>query len=205
MNQHPSILRALRDLVPERPLTRRESYWLGELQASRLRELLGVRGDPYFPSEAITKLPRVRVARSFDMDVSGSTVWNGSMWVINVNGFEPLGRQRFSLAHEFKHVVDHVHKIWLYGVTPSGTDLAERGADYFAGCLLIPKQHLKALFCTGRKVEELARIFGATPSAIAVRLSQVGLIDSASRCVPPSGRIAATSHGTGARRRRIAA
>lgn len=205
MNQRQSILRVLRDLVPERPLTRRESYWLSELQASRLRELLGLRADPYFPSEAIMDLPRIHVARRFDMDVSGSTVWNGSMWLIDVNGFEPPGRQRFSLAHEFKHVVDHLHKVWFYGVTPAATDLAERGADYFAGCLLIPKQHLKALFCTGRNVEELARIFGATPSAVAVRLSQVGLIDPAPRCLPPSGRIARSTHGAGARGRRLAA
>jgi hypothetical protein len=39
--------------------------------------------------------------------VSGCTSWQNGRWLIVLNGAEPLVRQGFSFAHEFKHAVDH--------------------------------------------------------------------------------------------------
>lgn len=183
MNERqPSVLRTLRDLVPARPLAPWETRQRAELQANRLRELLGLQNQPFFPTEAITEFPRVRVTGRYGMAVSGATAWSGRLWLIDINAAEPAGRQRFSLAHEFKHIIDHTAKDWLYGLTSSADEFAERAADYFAGCLLMPKRHVKSLFYAGNDRRALARLFGVTPRAIEVRLSQLGLLEAIPRC-----------------------
>src|SRR5262249_31781138 len=116
--------------------------------------------------------------------VSGLASWAGGTWEIVLNAGEPYGRQRFSLAHEFKHVIDHTTGHYLYGWT-SSDEKAERLADYFAACALMPKRHVKRLFGEGRTTSDLALAFAVTPRAIAVRLSQLGLIGPVRRCNRP--------------------
>src|SRR5579863_8884891 len=101
-----SLLAALRALVPTRPLTNREAERIAELQANRFRELLGIR-EPTLPDEAIASLPRIVISYEFDLPVSGLAQWADGRWLIALNGQEPEVRQRFSLAHELFHVINH--------------------------------------------------------------------------------------------------
>lgn len=134
------VIATLRDLVPIRPLTREEAMRVAELQAQRFHCLLGLSAGPMSES-AIADLPRVQVERMSPIPVSGSTHWASSRWLIVLNGAEPITRQRFSLAHELKHVLDHRFVDVLYrGVR--GADRArwiEQVCDYFAACLLMPR------------------------------------------------------------------
>ena len=202
MNDHKtrgtSVVAALRALVPERPLTYREAETVAELQANRCRELLGVEGVE-FPEEAIAGLPRVTVTREADLPVSGLAQWHDGRWFIAVNALEPWSRQRFSLAHELHHVLGHTTKQWLCADEAGFPEAAkaERLADYFAGCLLMPKRHVKRLFGEGRSAPELATAFGVSPRAIAVRLSQLGLSEPLPRCAgrpAPSRRFGGAYH-----------
>lgn len=185
MNRSSTLQATLRNLIPHRLLTYSEAMRLAELQANRLRELIGL-DKAYFPEEVITEWPRIEVQRRFDLPVSGLTYWQRGGWVIGLNASEPLGRQRFSLAHEFKHVLDHTTKQWLYPASAlmSPTDKAESLADYFAACLLMPKRHVKRLYGQGERIGELAESFQVTPRAAAVRLSQLGLSEPIRRCQP---------------------
>lgn len=175
-----SVLATLRALVPPRPLGYGESERIAELQANRLRELLGLT-EPRLPEEAISELPRVIVRREFGLPVSGVTVWEHGRWVISLNASEPLGRVRFSLAHEFCHVLHHPSRRWFYEGA-NGPERAERLADYFAGCLLMPKRHVKRLVGEGCNSKQLAHAFGASAGAMNVRLIQLGLSEQATRC-----------------------
>src|SRR5580704_13272227 len=100
-----NVIRELRDLVPLRALSVAESMRVADLQAGRLLALLGIEEGPV-PESAITELPRIQVERMTPSPVSGAAQWSRGRWLIVVNGAEPWGRQRFSLAHEFKHVLD---------------------------------------------------------------------------------------------------
>jgi hypothetical protein len=158
-----SVLAALRQLVPHRHLNLDEARRIAEWQAHRLRLLFEIDG-PIFPHEIICNLPRMQVEFDTDLPVSGSAHWNGNAWVILLNGLEGYNRQRFSLAHEFKHVLDHSVKNFLYH--DEGKQ-AEQVADYFAGCLLMPKQHVKRLYYQGvQKPSELAAAFHVSPKAM---------------------------------------
>jgi Zn-dependent peptidase ImmA (M78 family) len=58
----------------------------------------------------------------------------------------------------------------------------ERIADYFAGCLLMPKRHVKRLFGQRLSLIRMADTFGVTHQAMHVRLSQLGLVAPTPRC-----------------------
>src|SRR4051794_5055222 len=105
INETRSVLASLRAMFPERPLRFSEALRIAELQATRLLELTGVE-QPSVPNEVVTELPRVRVEVR-ELPTSGVSFWDGQTWVIALNRSEPITRQRFTLLHEFKHIVDH--------------------------------------------------------------------------------------------------
>ena len=135
----------------------------------------------------LEELPRIRIVRDL-LPVSGLTQWNGTEWIIVINPNDGLARQRFTLLHEFKHIIDHGASDRLYrDTTKRGTTItakahSERAADYFAGCALIPRRDLKRAWTGGlQRVATLADHFGVSEAAITVRLEQTGL----SRAVDP--------------------
>lgn len=169
----------LRGLIPDRSLLPSEALRIAELQAARLRTALKT-PLPEFPIEAISAMPKIEVNYASDLPSSGMTYWDGSAWRITLNALESPARQRFSLVHEYKHIVDHnaVHKLY-------GTDraLAERAADYFAACVLMPKMLIKRHWGQGpRDSATMADQFGVSPTAMRYRLDQLGLTEPMKRC-----------------------
>lgn len=183
-----SIISTLRDAVPPRPLKFAESLRIAELQASKFLALAGV-NEPAFPESAISTLPRVEVERMSPAPVSGATQWSHGRWLIVLNGNETKGRQRFSLAHEFKHVLDNPFIDVLYPATATMTagERAEQACDYFAACLLMPRLWVKRAWMRDNQqsVRILARRFEVSQAAMTVRLRQIGLTQADARCEPP--------------------
>src|SRR4051812_28289255 len=101
-----SVIASLRDFVPITQLSRAQALRLAELQAARFRVLTNQR-EPLLPTAAIAELPRPHVVRLSPLPVSGATAWSNGQWQILLRSSEPIGRQRFSLAHELKHILDH--------------------------------------------------------------------------------------------------
>ena len=123
-----------------------------------------------------------------NIPVSGMSYWNGHQWVIVISVSDSIARQRFTLLHEFKHIVDHPTKELLYpgDKTASASEQAEAAADYFAGCALVGRRELKSAWGNRiQKVEDLASHFGVSVQAIRVRLAQTGLDIIADRLPPP--------------------
>jgi Zn-dependent peptidase ImmA (M78 family) len=183
------LLATLRALAPHRPLTYTECERIAELQANCFRELLG-QDEPCLDDSVIEALPRIAVRRRRGIPVSGLTHWHNGRWLIVLNADEPATRQRFSLAHEFKHVIDHSTKQWLYpnGDRRVASVKAERLADYFAACLLMPKRHVRRLHDEGGSPQDLADAFDVSGRAMAVRLSHLGLLPQRDRCLLPAAR-----------------
>jgi hypothetical protein len=180
-------LATLRDLVPNRPLRHVESLRIAEFQAERLLKINGITEGPV-PASIITEIPKIKLKRMSPFPVSGCTDWAKGTWVIVINGSEPIVRQRFTLAHEFKHILDYRYIDIAYPTTPvlSHRQRTEVVCDFFAGCLLVPGPWLKKAWGDGmQKLPDLARTFGASQGAIQTRLLQTGLIDRPQRCADP--------------------
>jgi len=185
MPSAPSLIAQLRDVVPRRSLSPETALRVAELQASKLLSALGVTEPPVL-EEVVSALPRVQVERLAPIPVSGSTHWGKGTWVIVLNGAEPLMRQRFSLAHEFKHVLDNPFIDCLYPELPgaSAHRRAEQVCDYFAACLLMPRPWVKRAYCDLgiQSLDQLSRRFGVSQQAMQVRLLTIGLVDPPARC-----------------------
>ncbi len=138
------------------------------------------------PESVIAGLPRVSVERVGRIPVSGSVCWSKGLWVISLNRSEPAVRQRFSLAHELKHVLDAPFGELLYppwrGL--SAEDRAEQVANHFAACLLMPKAWVRgAYFNQGlTDLPRLAGRFAVSQTAMRIRLESLGLAQPQIRC-----------------------
>lgn len=185
VNRDQSVLKILRSLMPARVLTYHEALQRAELQASRLLALHQIT-EAAVPIEIVTDQPCIRLKRSYDLPASGSAHWNGTDWVITLNAAEYEPRQRFSLLHEYKHIIDHPTRHLIHGdgrAKMTAGQMAEKVADYFAACVLMPKSWVKTAFCSEtQSIEQLATKFHVSPKAMSYRISQLGLIEPADRC-----------------------
>lgn len=183
------IVKDLRDVLPKRPLAYHEAMRLAELQAVKLLAAWGMTKPPVTES-VISALPRIEVERIAPLpaSVSGGAKWVKGLWVIVLNAAEPLVRQRFSLAHEFKHVLDGTAAEFHYPAIGAMSNEArtEQICDYFAACLLMPKVWVRRAFVNGpQDLRTLARTFGVSVSAMNIRLQALGLIPKIPRCKIP--------------------
>lgn len=179
-----STLARLRRLTPERDVQFHEALRIAELQATRLLEIIG---DSSIEAHHITAMPRIRVVYD-TLPVSGLSYWNGREWIISISKTDSLARQRFTLLHEFKHIIDHGATARLYAGNRlrTGEQQAEHAADYFAGCALVTKRALKSAWGNGlQKPEALAEHFSVSVEAIRVRLAQTGLDTAIDRAPTP--------------------
>lgn len=140
------------------------------------------------PETIITHIARLQVERVGLGDTSGATEWSHGRWLILLNEHEAPCRQRFSLAHEFKHVLDNPFVGVLYPPAHglSAAERRERVSDYFAACLLMPRAWVKRWYCDEgvQDLSRLARRFDVSTAAMRYRLFQIGLTEPAVRCAP---------------------
>lgn len=175
--QELGIMAGLRSLAPRRALSLDEAEQLAEDQAAQLLRLARLTKPP-IPTALITELPRVLVHYDVDLPASGGTHWVNGRWLLLVNASEPATRQRFSLAHEYKHALDHRYRSLLYqdrGSTSADTQ-AELAADEFAAALLMPRRWVLDAWNRGQqRLSVLANLFEVSPQAMSRRLETLGL------------------------------
>jgi len=181
----------LRALVPKRPLGIRETEGVAERQANRLRSELGVLG-PAITEADLAGLSWLTITRRENFPTSGMATKTDYGWIIVLNAAEAMVRQRFSLAHEMKHVLDDGLIDIAGGLYPatrgySTDERTERVCDRFAAALLMPKVLLRADWADGlQDIAKLARRYHVSRAAMTVRLTQLGLIEPTPRCLPPT-------------------
>jgi Zn-dependent peptidase ImmA (M78 family) len=164
------IFTEVRAVRPARRLTRLEARRVVERQAAKLLRLREAFEAP-IPEEVITHLPRIEAHRSSGLgSLSGVCHWEGNHWRITVNARHALVRQRFTIAHEFAHILDAPYQRI---VSPK---LAEELADYFAANLLMPKRLIKRAWGDGlQDIPALARHFNVSVKAMRWRLDELRL------------------------------
>jgi len=183
------LLERLRELVPRRGLSPAEARQVAERQAAILLKDSGI-DTPGVPDSIVTDLPFVAVTHRPGFPTSGMATQTDTGWVIVLRAEEAKVRQRFSMIHEFKHVLDDPFIEWMYptknGQSPE--DRAERICDYFAACVLMPKMWVKRDWAAGgiQDIARLARRYHVSQVAMAVRLSELHLLPPTPRCAGTS-------------------
>jgi hypothetical protein len=133
-------------MLPGRPLDMAGARAVAEAQALRLLQLFDIRG-PAVDVGLLTTLPRISVEVGPDLQgryLSGESGWDRGRWLIRISRKDSLTRRRFTLAHEFKHILDGPAEKHVYGKLGVG-DEDDRGrcieeiADYFAASFLMPR------------------------------------------------------------------
>lgn len=127
--------------------------------------------------------------------MSGSIVKEDDTYTVYVNSRQTLQRQRFTIAHEIGHYLQHrpyldqadeilnpVKKV-LLGRRDSGTPLPvgiearrrEQEADNFAAELLMPEDTFKDFWIKAQSLKDVADHFGVSAMAANVRAALLGL------------------------------
>ena len=137
---------------------------------------VAARGAPIDLTDAVRRLGLKVRYEDRDRSFSGAIHKVGDGHVITLNGLDRRPRQRFTLAHEIAHYILHLDRIGD-GVTDDGlyrSGLPERleyEANRWAADLLMPAGDVAKLQNDGvTDLDELARRFGVSRSAMAIRL-----------------------------------
>jgi IrrE N-terminal-like domain len=170
-----TTLTGLRRLLPNRPVTYEEAIVVAECQANRLASISGQLAGSVEAHDLLKLTPiTLEPVLPDDSDQqSGSSTYQRGRWIIRLNTMESSSRQRFTLAHELKHIIDAAN---TRAYSRLSNQQIERICDHFAACLLMSKLTVYRLWGNGlRTPEALARAMRVSHTAMIIRLKQLGL------------------------------
>lgn len=181
------VIPALRELGPNRRLNWREAWSVAERQAIRLLELTAVT-EPPVHSFIITALPGISVDYADEWPTAGGAIEHYGGWRIVIRASDPPARKRFTLFHEFKHVIDDRQVDRMLYDSPGGRTAGEKAetiCNYFAACALMPRRWIKRDWGHGiQSLEELTRRYCVSEEAMVYRLHDLGLWEAIPRVQP---------------------
>lgn len=158
----------------------------GVFDAYAVADLYGI---PVGPLSSLAEQSGVAWPLEDPEQVSAVTVFAGSRRMMLVNDDLSVVRQRSAIAHELAHVllehepgpaVESGERIW--------EPVAEREADWLAGCLLIPKSAAIGCAIAGMPDEAVARRYGTSRPLARWRLNATGARVIARRSVASEDR-----------------
>lgn len=180
------LITSLRAIIPGGDMARAQVEKYAEHQAATLLRLAGVTEPPVRPS-IVEAIPTVAIEVVPELPVHGSVFWLVDHWVISVAAEDPPLKQRHTIFHEFKHVLDHPTYDGVYRRPDGGVDesWAEAIADHFSMCVLAPEAWVRDVWNDGTQdVEGLSCHFEVTENAMRLRLWRLGYTG----CGPTCGR-----------------
>jgi predicted transcriptional regulator len=185
-NQRSELVRELRAPIPMRAIGLSEAYSLAERQATKTWQLLGIR-SPGASLGWITELPRVEVKlmpRYTMNGLAGATKYARGRYLVLITKNDAHARRRWTLAHEFKHILDYTNAKALYAQLGYGDaerreQLIEKICNHFAANLLMPRPWVKHAYGNGiQELSALAGLFNVSEEAMHNRLVDLGIVDN---------------------------
>jgi len=105
-------------------------------------------------------------------------VWHlGDKWVIQLRSDDPPAVKRFTLFHEAFHILAHRRATPVFKKRGCKVgSFNELLADYFAGCILMPRKWVKKRWVEVKDLDRMAEIFDVEKSLMWIRLREIGLV-----------------------------
>jgi len=98
-------------------------------------------------------------------------------WVVQLNDNDTSAMRRFTLFHEVFHILAHCKATPVFrkrGIKEGSFN--ELLADWFAFCILMPKEWVKEKWAEVEDLDGMAEIFDVPKSAMCIKLKRLGLI-----------------------------
>ncbi len=164
------------------------------LSREKIQEIEGkaneIRSEVY-DGNLILPINPVRVLTKYGITLKQGTFPNEnvagaldrSTKTIFISENDPFFRQAFTIAHEVGHFILHtgVEKDVLYRTDILMIDKQnkeeEQEANWFAAALLMPKDMIEAYWHSLHDIENMAKLFGTSYSAMLWRLKNLDLIE----------------------------
>jgi hypothetical protein len=178
------MIASLRAVPAKRGFTYGESVQIARVQASKFRTWTGAH-EPEINLLWLVNQRAVPVnfAPSYLLSEQSGLTTNhitGKLEIF-INDSEPQVRQRFSLLHEFKHVLDWPDADHLHSKLGSGDEelkgkMIEWIANEFAAQVLMPTRLIKRAWFMSQDLPLMATLFNVSREAMTTRLEKLGLI-----------------------------
>ena len=98
-------------------------------------------------------------------------------WIIQVNADDTPATKRFTVFHEAFHILAHCRTTPVFRKRGAiGGSFNELLADYFAMCILMPRQWVREKWAEVQHLDRMVKIFDVPKPAMYVRLRQLGLV-----------------------------
>lgn len=156
-------------------------FQLVEKRADKCLRRGKVYGPPV-PEELISQCDcsteRAVEIRRIPLKAYHGAIWRlEDRWIIQLKSGDMPEIQRHTLFHEAFHILAHSKGVPVFrrrGV--KGGVFNEALADYFAACILMPREWVREKWAEVKDVDSMAKIFGVLKAAMWIRLRQLGLV-----------------------------
>lgn len=179
------LITDLRSIAPKRPLSYGESLQVARTQAAHLRSWAKAE-DPDIDHMWLAKqrvIPVEFVPNHRLMEQASGLTTNAidNQIRIYLSEYEPETRTRFSLFHEFKHVLDFddadvLHERLGSGNATRQSTQIELICNEFSAHVLMPFELVKRVWFRTQDIDLSATFFNVSPEAMSTRLTRLGLI-----------------------------
>ena len=154
-------------------------YALVEKLANKLLNIRGFQSPPV-PNELAELCDETRTIEIREVPLSAyhGAIWAlGDNWVIHLNSNDEPGIKRHTLFHEAFHVMAHCKGSPVFKRTGSDRiNFNELLADYFAMCVLMPRDWVIEKWAECANAPKMAVLFGVSLSSMNLRLKWLHLI-----------------------------
>ena len=157
-------------------------FELVERLAGKHLNLGGIRHPPV-PTEII----QLAADKQYPVDIRqtrlkayhGATWGLNDGWVIQVKEDDPPALKRFTLFHEFFHIITHRNASSAFKKVATGKSaFSELAANSFAAFILMPQEWVEEKWAEVKDLDRMAEIFDVPMPAMAIRLRTLGLTNN---------------------------
>jgi len=167
------------DFIKAEPKRLGKPFRLVEMLAQKCLKKGKAHGPPV-PVELVQLFDTERAVeiRPISLKTYHGAIWRlKNRWIIQLKSGDTPVMRRFFLFHEAFHVLAHCQCIPVFrrrGVEQGRFN--ETLADYFATCILMPREWVREKWLEVKDVDRIAKIFDVSKPAMVIRLKQLGLV-----------------------------
>jgi len=152
---------------------------LVEMLAQKCLERGRVRYPPV-PTELVSQADKQHTieVRLLPLKVYHGAIWHQKdRWIIQLKNDTASATKRFTLFHEAFHILAHCKTTPVFRKRGAiAGSFYELLADYFAACILMPREWVAEKWAEVEDLDRMAEIFDVPKSAMCIRLKRLGLI-----------------------------